>query len=183
MSGSILKLVYIRSCVYRLICVCYLIQYIYVCAFGGTIIVYICIMGGSCIIYPYLPTLNIAITISVWNYVRVFYTARACHIPRRWFTYSLRCDVVQFGTQVSTFHGTCCLRLCDPSAVRDRYQTTRCHMAGHGNLRTGVRTSDLTIVLCFSGRVKGIVDVSALFSEESGSEFLLVSLIQFCDSF
>jgi hypothetical protein len=31
--------------------------------------------------------------------------------------------------------------------------------------------------------VKGIVDISAQFSEESGSEFLLVFLIQFCDSF
>jgi hypothetical protein len=84
---------------------------------------------------------------------------------------------VQFGTQVSTFHGTCCLRPYDPCAVRDRYQTTRCHTAGHGNLRIGVRTSDLTIILCFSVRVKGIVNISALFSEESGSEFLLVSSV------
>jgi len=68
-------------------------------------------------------------------------------------------------------------------AVRDRYQATQCHTAGHGNLRTGVRTSDLTIILCFSVRVKGIVDISALFSGESGREYLLVSLIQLCDSF
>ena len=85
-----------------------------------------------------------------------FYTARACHIPRRCITSTVRCAAVQFGTRVSTLRGTCCLRLWDPCAVREWYQTTRCHTAGRGNIRTSVTASDLSIILCFAVSVKGI---------------------------